>query len=134
MTSESYFEEPVITTDTIRDPSPDPIPEPRKEPRPEPKTDIAPERRKGRPKKRRKSDSSDSNQQFNNTNTGSNYTPNPNPGRDEFFIFGEHIANKIRKLPSVHAQNTVQHLISNLLYEAELGKYNYRDRSNGYNN
>lgn len=52
-------------------------------------------------------------------------------GRDEFNIFGEHIANKIRKLPSVHAQNTVQHLISNLLYEAELGKYNYRERSNG---
>lgn len=52
-------------------------------------------------------------------------------GRDEFNIFGEHIANKIRKLSSTHAQNTVQHLISNLLYEAELGKFNFRERSNG---
>lgn len=52
-------------------------------------------------------------------------------GRDEFNIFGEHIANKIRKLPSTHAQNTIQHLISNLLYDAELGKYDYRERSNG---
>lgn len=52
-------------------------------------------------------------------------------GRDEFNIFGEHIANKIRKLPTAHAQNTVQHLISNLLYEAELGKFNHRERSNG---
>lgn len=54
--------------------------------------------------------------------------------RDEFNIFGDHIANKIRKLPTIHAQNTVQHLISNLLYEAELGKYNHRERTNGNNN
>lgn len=45
--------------------------------------------------------------------------------RDEYQIYGEHIACKIRKLSTDYAKSTVQHLMNNILYEAELGKYNH---------
>lgn len=45
--------------------------------------------------------------------------------RDEYQIYGEHVACKIRKLTTDYAKSTVQHIINNILYEAELGKYNY---------
>lgn len=44
--------------------------------------------------------------------------------RHKFHIFREHIVCKIRKLPTDVSKNTVQHLINNILYDAELGKYN----------
>lgn len=43
---------------------------------------------------------------------------------DDFDIFGEIVARKLRNLPTRYAQITLQHQINNLLYEAELGKYN----------
>lgn len=45
--------------------------------------------------------------------------------RDEFHVFGEHVANKIRKLPTDYAKSTAEYLINNILYEAETGKYNF---------
>lgn len=44
--------------------------------------------------------------------------------RDQFDVFGELVAHKIRNLDNRYAKTTVQHLINNLLYNAELGKYN----------
>ncbi|KAK5648296.1 hypothetical protein RI129_003188 [Pyrocoelia pectoralis] len=38
-------------------------------------------------------------------------------------IFGEHVACKIRTLKTEYAQNTVEHLIENILWEASTGKY-----------
>lgn len=43
--------------------------------------------------------------------------------RDNFDVFGEHVACKIRSLNSPFAQNTVEHIISNTLFEASMGKY-----------
>lgn len=45
--------------------------------------------------------------------------------RDEYQIYGEHVACKIRKLTTDYAKSTVQHFINSILYEAELGKYNH---------
>lgn len=42
---------------------------------------------------------------------------------DDFDIFGELVARKLRKLRTPYAQATVQHVISNILYEAEIGQY-----------
>lgn len=42
--------------------------------------------------------------------------------RDEYDIFGEQVACKLRKL-SNYGKITVQHIINNVLWEAELGKY-----------
>lgn len=44
--------------------------------------------------------------------------------RDEYNVFGEIVACKIRKLQTDYSKSTVQHLINNILYDAELGKYN----------
>ncbi|XP_019769338.2 uncharacterized protein LOC109543862 isoform X2 [Dendroctonus ponderosae] len=43
---------------------------------------------------------------------------------DKFDIMGELVAQKLRGLPTLYAQCTVEHLIHNLLYDAEMGKYN----------
>lgn len=43
--------------------------------------------------------------------------------RDEYYVFGEMIACKIKKLPTEYSKSTVQHLINNISYD-ELGKYN----------
>ncbi|XP_046965476.1 uncharacterized protein LOC124533925 [Vanessa cardui] len=45
--------------------------------------------------------------------------------RNRFAIFGEHVAAKIEALKSSYAQNVVEHLISNILFEASIGKYDY---------
>lgn len=42
--------------------------------------------------------------------------------RDDFTTYGEHISNEIRKLPS-RSQAVVKHLLSNILFEAAMGKY-----------
>lgn len=43
---------------------------------------------------------------------------------DKFDIIGELVAQKLRSLPTPYAQCTVEHLIHNLLYDAEMGQYN----------
>lgn len=45
--------------------------------------------------------------------------------RDEYDIFGEQVACKLRKLPTNHGKITAQHLINNILWESELGNYDY---------
>lgn len=44
---------------------------------------------------------------------------------DEYGVFGEYVAITIRKLKTSKSKIVVKHLINNLLYEAELGKYDY---------
>jgi hypothetical protein len=50
--------------------------------------------------------------------------------KDNFSVFGEYVSYKIRKLKTEYAQNTVEYLISNILWEAANGKY---DRPYPYN-
>lgn len=45
--------------------------------------------------------------------------------RDEFSIYGEHVACKLRKLATSHAQIMTQYHINQILHFAELGSYNY---------
>lgn len=42
---------------------------------------------------------------------------------DDFDAFGDIVARKVRGLRTHYAQWTIQHLINNLLYDGELGKY-----------
>lgn len=42
---------------------------------------------------------------------------------DDFDAFGDIVARKVRGLRTHYAQCTIQHLINNLLYDGELGKY-----------
>lgn len=46
--------------------------------------------------------------------------------RDRFTVFGEHVGNKMRLLQTETARNTVEHIISNTLWEASLGKYDHQ--------
>lgn len=55
-----------------------------------------------------------------------------NEDKDEFDNFGQHIACKIRKLSTSYAKNTVQNLITNLIYQAELGQYDQPSQSVTY--
>lgn len=48
--------------------------------------------------------------------------------RDASTIFGEHVAMKHRSY-SRHTQNIIEHLISNILFEADMGKYNEHSQS-----
>lgn len=45
--------------------------------------------------------------------------------RDDASVFGEHIANKIRKMDPTTI-STVQHHINNIIYQAEMGVYSSR--------
>lgn len=42
---------------------------------------------------------------------------------DDFDVFGDIVARKLRRFRTRCAQITVQHLINNILYEAEMGRY-----------
>lgn len=54
-------------------------------------------------------------------------------GVDEYTLFGEQIAIKLRSLKTDYARITVQHHINNLIYEAQMGKYDYPETQNkGY--
>lgn len=55
---------------------------------------------------------------------------NQKKSRDKFHVFGEHVAFKIRGLRTEQAQNTVEHLICNILWEADMGKYDQPFHSN----
>jgi hypothetical protein len=52
---------------------------------------------------------------------------------DEYNVFGEIVVCKIRKLPIDYSKSTVQHLINNILYDAELGKYNNPPQQYNFN-
>ncbi|CAL1671604.1 unnamed protein product [Lasius platythorax] len=43
--------------------------------------------------------------------------------RDKFTVFGEHVAYKMRMLRTENAQNIVEHIVCNTLWEASMGKY-----------
>lgn len=43
--------------------------------------------------------------------------------RDQFTVFGEQVGMQIRDLPSPSARKIVKHMISTLLFDAEMGKY-----------
>ncbi|CAH1991676.1 unnamed protein product [Acanthoscelides obtectus] len=45
--------------------------------------------------------------------------------RGGFHIFGELVSNELRNLKTDYAGNTVEHMISNILFEANMGKYDY---------
>ncbi|XP_064091706.1 uncharacterized protein LOC135205269 isoform X3 [Macrobrachium nipponense] len=49
--------------------------------------------------------------------------------RDEHELFGELVAKKIRNLPTKYAKIKTQQLISNILFEAQLGKYDEMPRT-----
>lgn len=51
-------------------------------------------------------------------------------GVDEYTLFGEQIAIKLRSLKTDYARITVQHHINNLIYEAQMGKYDYSETQN----
>lgn len=53
--------------------------------------------------------------------------------RDEYNVFGEIVACKIRKLPTDYSKSTVQHLINSILYDAELGRYNNPPQQHNFN-
>ncbi|KAM7358646.1 dpt-YFP repressor by overexpression [Cochliomyia hominivorax] len=63
------------------------------------------------------------NQQPTTSKTNNNNNNNNNNPIDEYGVFGEYVAITIRKLKTSKAKIVVKHLINNLLYEAELGKY-----------
>lgn len=44
--------------------------------------------------------------------------------RDEFTVFAEHIAIRLKKITDTRTRLVVQHQINNILFEAEMGKYN----------
>ncbi|XP_043263447.1 uncharacterized protein LOC122403782 [Colletes gigas] len=44
--------------------------------------------------------------------------------KDEYDLYGEQVAIKIRKLQTPQSRAIVQHLINTTLFEAEMGKYN----------
>lgn len=46
-------------------------------------------------------------------------------GSDEFGVFGEYVGITIRKLKTTKARVVIKHLINNLLYDAEMGRYDY---------
>lgn len=54
--------------------------------------------------------------------------------RDEFSIYGEYVASKLRKISNYYVRSTAQHHINNILYTAEIGEYDWMDekRSNGF--
>ncbi|XP_050507857.1 uncharacterized protein LOC126885343 [Diabrotica virgifera virgifera] len=45
--------------------------------------------------------------------------------RHKYSAFGEHVAMKMEALKSSYAQNVVEHEISNILFQASIGKYDY---------
>ncbi|XP_035230340.1 uncharacterized protein LOC118202289 isoform X2 [Stegodyphus dumicola] len=43
--------------------------------------------------------------------------------KDECDIFGEYIACKLRRISSPRAKSIVEHLINNIIFQAEMGRY-----------
>ncbi|XP_070150611.1 uncharacterized protein [Polyergus mexicanus] len=53
--------------------------------------------------------------------------------RDEFTVFAEHVAIRLKNITDVHARLVAQHQINNILFEAEMGKYNMHSSFNTVN-
>ncbi|XP_030755050.1 uncharacterized protein LOC115881632 isoform X2 [Sitophilus oryzae] len=49
--------------------------------------------------------------------------------RDKYTIFGELVSHTIRNLKTNFSKATVEHLISNILYQAQIGAYDYPQHS-----
>lgn len=47
--------------------------------------------------------------------------------RDEYSVFGEYIANKLRKFKAPRTRGNIQQLITTILWQAEYGLYNDAD-------
>lgn len=50
--------------------------------------------------------------------------------RDEFTVFAEHVAIRLKNITDVRARLVAQHQINNILFEAEMGKYNVQSSYN----
>ncbi|XP_060845202.1 uncharacterized protein LOC132924773 [Rhopalosiphum padi] len=48
---------------------------------------------------------------------------------DEWSVYGQHLANKLRKY-TPHTSSIVQHYFNNILFEADMGKYDVDNRHN----
>ncbi|GAB1863275.1 MADF domain-containing protein [Camponotus japonicus] len=53
--------------------------------------------------------------------------------RDEFTVFAEHVAIRLKNITDVRARLVAQHQINNILFEAEMGKYNIHSSFNMIN-
>ncbi|XP_050064604.1 uncharacterized protein LOC126553492 [Aphis gossypii] len=51
------------------------------------------------------------------------------PTPDEWSVYGQHLANKLRKY-TPHTSSIVQHYFNNILFEADMGKYEIDNRHN----
>ncbi|XP_045454724.1 uncharacterized protein LOC123664170 isoform X1 [Melitaea cinxia] len=49
------------------------------------------------------------------------------PKKDEYSVFGDYVANKLRKLKNSHSRGNVQQLISTILWQSEYGLYDNMD-------
>jgi len=54
-------------------------------------------------------------------------------GRDEFTVFAEHVVIRLKNITDVRARLVAQHQINNILFEAEMGKYNVQSAFNSNN-
>lgn len=50
-------------------------------------------------------------------------------GRDEFTVFAEHVAIRLKNITDARARLVAQHQINNILFEAEMGKYSMHSYS-----
>jgi hypothetical protein len=53
-----------------------------------------------------------------------------NTPKDECFTFGQHVATKLQKFDN-KVRSVVMHLMSNIIFEAEMGKYNQYNNLSG---
>lgn len=51
----------------------------------------------------------------------------PQPAKDEYSVFGEYIANKMRKFKSPRTRGNLQQVITTMLWQAEYGVYDNSD-------
>ncbi|XP_011702090.1 PREDICTED: uncharacterized protein LOC105458466 [Wasmannia auropunctata] len=51
-------------------------------------------------------------------------------GRDEFTVFAEHVAIRLKNITDARARLVAQHQINNILFEAEMGKYSMQSFGN----
>lgn len=63
------------------------------------------------------------NKPLENLNNCESSTLNQSSQRDEYSVFGEYVGMTIRHLNNDTARIVVKHYINNLLFEAEMGKY-----------
>ncbi|XP_066600541.1 uncharacterized protein [Prorops nasuta] len=77
----------------------------------------------GRPMRTNR-ETSNSDKQHTSQNTEWKAPQENTSGRDEFAVFAEHVAIRLRNITDRRARLVAQHQINNILFEAEIGKYN----------